>query len=122
MMKAAAMWSGLCGVLVVACMLTPWSPLYAAQDDSRDSHVLEAFTQQQEIEGEAVKISDEEKQRILFIMGATLLLLLLSTAGVGVAMGVYGKQVFVVHMVLAALSVTLAIAHSVAAVVWFFPF
>jgi hypothetical protein len=37
-------------------------------------------------------------------------------------MGVYGKQVFVAHMITAGLSVTLAIAHAVAALVWFNPF
>jgi hypothetical protein len=87
-----------------------------------DMNVMQAFAAQQAEEGEAVKISDQEKHQWLFIMGATLLILLLTTASLGIAMGVYGKQVFVAHMITAGLSVTLAIAHAVAALVWFNPF
>jgi len=48
--------------------------------------------------------------------------LLLVTGGLGVAMGVYGKQVFVAHMICAGLSMTLAIAHAIVGIVWFYPF
>ena len=85
-------------------------------------NVMQAFAELQAAEGEAVKISDQEKHQWLFIMGTTLLVLLLTTAALGIAMGVYGKQVFVAHMITAGLSVTLAIAHAVAALVWFNPF
>jgi hypothetical protein len=37
-------------------------------------------------------------------------------------MALYGKRVFVAHMIFAGFSVTLAIVHSIVAVVWFFPF
>lgn len=89
---------------------------------SDDRQVMQAFTTQDIVEGEAVAITTKEKHSILFYMGMTLLVLLIATAVLGVAMGVYNKDVFVPHMVLAGLSVTLAIAHSVVAVVWFYPF
>ncbi len=89
---------------------------------TNDVAVMESFNRQQAELGEAVRIDTERKHQILFFMGITLLILILLTASYGVAMAIYGKQVFVRHMVLAGLSVTLAIAHSVVAIVWFFPF
>lgn len=83
---------------------------------------MEVFTKQQTQAGDVGEISDRNKHIILFIMGSALLVLVLVTASLGVAMGVYGKQVFVAHMLAAGLSVTLAIAHSIVAIVWFFPF
>jgi len=67
-------------------------------------------------------ISTKQKHTILFVMGSTLLLLVLTTAVLGISMAVYGKQVFVWHMISAGLTVTLALAHGIAAAVWFFPF
>lgn len=99
----------------------PGSPLQEPASHT-DMSVMEAFAAQQAEEGEAVKISDQEKHRWLFIMGAALLILLLTTAALGIAMAIYGKQVFVAHMLTAGFSVTLAIAHAVAAIVWFNPF
>lgn len=93
-----------------------------ARAQHEDMSVMQAFAAQQAEEGEAVKISDKEKHQWLFFMGAALLLLLLMTASLGIAMGVYGKQVFVAHMLTAGFAVTLAIAHAVAATVWFYPF
>jgi hypothetical protein len=51
-----------------------------------------------------------------------LLLFILIAVGLGVAMGVYGKQVFVWHMLFAGLSATLAIVHAIVGLVWFYPF
>lgn len=84
--------------------------------------VMSAFTSAEVEEGEAVVISDETKRLVMFFMGVPLLLLLIATTTLGVAMGVYGKPVFVAHMVCAGLSVTLATAHAVVGVVWFYPF
>lgn len=67
-------------------------------------------------------LTDDEKKEFMFYMGAPLLLMLLITVILGVAMAIYGKQVFVAHMVFAGLSLTLACAHAVAGVVWFYPF
>jgi len=87
-----------------------------------DVDVMGTFVQQEIVEGEAILISDNEKYLIMFFMGITLLIFILTTAFLGISMVIYGKQVFVMHMVFAGLSVTLAIAHAVVAIVWFFPF
>lgn len=68
------------------------------------------------------KISDKRKQQILLWMGAGLLFGLLLTGGLGIAMVVFEKQVFAVHMISAGLTITLAIAHAVTSMVWFWPF
>jgi len=46
----------------------------------------------------------------------------LTTGGLGVAMVVYGKQVFVIHMIFAGLTMTLAVIHAIVGMVWFFPY
>jgi hypothetical protein len=66
--------------------------------------------------------TDRSRRWVMFFMGAPLLLLLLVTAGLGIAMGVYGKQVYIPHMVFAGLSLTLALVHAVVGLVWFRPF
>jgi len=100
-------------------------PVFAAEQQvskNSDVQVMGSFTRDEIVEGEAIRIADHEKRIILFIMGLSLLILVLSTAVLGVAMAIYGKQVFVAHMVVAGLTVTLAVAHAVVAIVWFFPF
>lgn len=66
------------------------------------------------------KVRDQHK--ILFYMGVALLIGVLVTAGLGVAMAILGKEVFVAHMLSAGVTVFLSIAHAVVAIVWFFPF
>jgi hypothetical protein len=66
--------------------------------------------------------TDLSRRWIMFGLGLPLLLLLLATAALGVAMGVYGKPVFVAHMVCAGLTVTLAVVHVIVGLVWFRPF
>lgn len=92
------------------------------QNESAGIEVMSAFTTTEVEEGEAVVIPEQKKRLIMFIMGVPLLLLLLATAGLGIAMGVYGKPVYVAHMVCAGLSLTLAMAHAVVGIVWFYPF
>ena len=94
----------------------------ASTEKSRDSQVMHAFTQQAAEGGGVLKIPEKQKHLILFIMGAALLIFIIVTAALGVAMALYGKRVFVAHMIFAGFSVTLAIVHSIVAVVWFFPF
>lgn len=86
------------------------------------SQVMQGFVEQEDAQRKASEISTKERHQILFIMGAALLILILTTGGLGIAMAVSGKPLFVPHMIFAGLSITLALAHSVAAVVWFFPF
>jgi hypothetical protein len=93
----------------------------AAKEQS-GAQVLQSFANTEVVEGDAVTIADKTKRQIMFLMGIPLLLLLIATTALGIAMGVYGKQVFVMHMLCAGLSLTLAVAHVVVGVVWFYPF
>jgi len=84
--------------------------------------VIQSFASDKSAKSELVAIEDKTKHLVMFIMGVPLLILLLATAALGVAMGVYGKQVFVPHMICAGLSLTLALGHAVVGIVWFYPF
>jgi len=118
-------WRGIIISLVYCLMLFLSLPVFAAEQQAStnsDVQVMGSFTRNEIIEGEAIRIADHEKRLILFIMGLSLLILVISTAVLGVAMAIYGKQVFVAHMIVAGFTVTLAVAHAVVAIVWFFPF
>ncbi len=92
----------------------------APADDG--SSVMQVFTDLEKGESDLVKIAIEKKRLVLFTMGIFLLLGVIATASLGVAMVLFGKQVFIAHMICAGFSVFLAIAHAVTAMVWFFPF
>ena len=96
----------------------PTSPV--TSDSTSD--VLSAFNKDQDKPSAIVSIPDKKKRLIMFFMGVPLLIFILLTAALGIAMGVYGKPVYVPHMVCAGLSVTLAFAHAVVGIVWFYPF
>lgn len=102
------------------------APVLAAPEDSdaeqSSSTVLQSFTESKAAPSEEVSIDDRTKRIVMFVMGVPLLLLLIVTAALGIAMGVYGKPLFVPHMICAGLSLTLAIAHAVVGIVWFYPF
>lgn len=87
-----------------------------------DSSVMQSFVSREVVESDIVAIEDETKRLVMFFMGVPLLILLIATVALGVAMVIYGKQVFVAHMICAGLSLTLAMAHAVVGLVWFFPF
>jgi len=91
------------------------------QSDS-EQLVIQSFTSKKHVDSDKIVIPDEKKRLIMFFLGVPLLLLIIATVSLGVAMGVYGKQVYVAHMVCAGLSLTLALAHAVVGVVWFYPF
>jgi hypothetical protein len=119
--KAPAAWFA--GALLLLCAgLLPAAAAETATDEQGSAQVLQSFAQAEVKESAIVSIEDETKRLIMFAMGVPLLLLLLATVALGIAMGVYGKPVFVAHMVCAGLSLTLAIAHAVAGIVWFYPF
>lgn len=84
--------------------------------------VISAFTEEANSTAEEVRATEAERHQIMFIMGVILLVSLLVTAGLGISMVIFGKEVFVAHMIAAGVSVFLALAHSVTAVVWFYPF
>ncbi|HHH36317.1 MAG TPA: hypothetical protein ENK48_05745 [Gammaproteobacteria bacterium] len=110
------------GILYAVLLFLAGPVAGKAQEPHSDVAVMGAFTSQEVEEGEAVQITDQEKRIVMFSMGIALLVLLLITAFLGISMAIQGKDVFVAHMICAGLSVTLAIAHSVVAIVWFFPF
>ena len=83
---------------------------------------MQAFNKQHRETEHAKSITDKDKQRIMFLLGVSLLTLVLITGGLGIAMGLFGKSVFVAHMIFAGLSMTLAVVHAVVALVWFYPF
>jgi hypothetical protein len=84
--------------------------------------ILQEFNAQnrKDIRKNAVPL--KEKQQIMFLMGVAVILMVIITGGLGLAMGVFGKPVFVAHMVFAAFSIVMAIAHAIVGLVWFYPF
>jgi hypothetical protein len=94
----------------------------SAPAENNGAQILEAFDRQQVQKVDANAVGDKKKQLIMFSLGVPLLILLLTTGALGIAMAVFGKQVFVLHMVLAGLTVTLALVHVIVGLVWFYPF
>ena len=112
-------------VLITALLSISPAPLVLAEEATKSgesAQILQEFNKQHLETEHAKAISDKTKQRIMFLLGVTLLTLVLITGGLGLAMGLYGKQVFVAHMVFAALSVTVAIVHAIVGLVWFYPY
>ncbi|TPW16831.1 MAG: hypothetical protein FD130_900 [Halothiobacillaceae bacterium] len=117
-------------VLLVVLCLAPLASLSftahgadtadTASPDHNTTTLMGKFTEGEESTQSTVK--DEVKHKILFIMGIALLVLIISTAAVGINMALFGKELFVAHMVLAGATVFLSLAHAVTAIVWFFPF
>ena len=117
-------------VLILIAFALPTHSLEAAdpappnaptsQDSAND--ILSGFNKDQSKPSDIVSIPDKKKRLVMFFMGVPLLIFILLTAGLGIAMGMYGKPVYVPHMISAGFSVTLAIAHAVVGIVWFYPF
>jgi hypothetical protein len=114
------------GILLMVLLSTSYTAIAQTEQKPQESNgtrVLEAFDRQQVHRvNNAGAISDHEKQVIIFAMGAPLAVLLLITGGLGIATGIYGKHLFVAHMIFAGLTITLALAHAIVGLVWFFPF
>lgn len=108
-------------VLALACAL-PVHAEEAASPEGENAQILQAFNKQHRDEERKKAITDKDKQRIMFMLGVALLTLVLITGGLGIAMGLFGKQVFVPHMIFAGFSMTLAVVHAIVGIVWFFPF
>lgn len=113
---------GLCWFFICFFCVPPVSAQNQAAPSADSTQVLQGFHEIEEERRQANELTTQEKHQIMFIMGVGLLVLLLLTAYFGIATGVMGKPLFLPHMVCAGLSVTLAIAHSVVAIVWFYPF
>ncbi|MDX8400355.1 MAG: hypothetical protein R8K20_08925 [Gallionellaceae bacterium] len=102
-----------------------WLPSANAADAPQKSdsiQLMETFASGARQAEDSNVLKEHEKHVIMFMMGVPLLLLILITGGLGVAMVVYGKQVFMLHMIFAGFTVTLALAHLVTGLVWFYPF
>lgn len=111
-----------CLLLVLAGQMTGPGVSAASDDTDKPFDVIRGFTEAEVVKSDIVAISDERKHQILFMMGVVLLITIITTAFLGVSMVVFGKQVFLAHMIFAGVSVFLAIVHAVTAIVWFFPF
>ena len=114
------------GWLLISLALVILPAMSASAEEAtkagESAQILQDFNKQHLEVEHAKAISDKTKQRIMFLLGVALLTLVLITGGLGLAMGIYGKQVFVAHMVFAALSVTLGFVHAIVGLVWFYPF
>lgn len=111
---------------VLALVLLIFAAPVARADDSPQKgdsvQMMEAFSRAATQAEDSNVLKDHQKHVIMFLMGVPLLILILITGALGIAMVVYGKQVFTLHMIFAGLTVTLALAHLVTGLVWFFPF
>lgn len=106
--------------LVLGLALPGWAADPAPTDNDA-ARVLQSFNQAAPAAA-AVNGPEYTRRWVMFGLGAPLLILLLVTGALGIAMGVYGKPVYLAHMICAGLSITLAIVHAIVGLVWFRPF
>lgn len=116
--------TGTVGLVMASTLVFCLPPAFAEENNATNdsAQILQAFNKQKRETEHAKSITDNDKQRIMFMLGVVLLALVLITGGLGIALGVYGKRVFVAHMIFAGLSMTLAVAHAIVGIVWFYPF
>lgn len=88
----------------------------------RDLSAMQQFNALHQDEVGILKVELKKKHEILFFMGIGLLIGLLLTVTFGLGMVLDGKPWFLWHMLSAGFSVTLAIAHAVTSIIWFYPF
>ena len=109
--------------LLLLVSVVPFARAADSPQKGDSVQVMEAFERQSSTRVEDTNVlNDHKKHVIMFVMGVPLLILILITGALGVAMVMYGKPVFMLHMIFAGLTVTLAIAHLVTGLVWFYPF
>jgi uncharacterized ion transporter superfamily protein YfcC len=118
-------WHFLTGMMFILG-LALFRPALAAPDAPQNPNavqVMEAFQKQHGDKDDGVTpVDDRKKKIIMFIMGVPLILMVLVTGVLGIGMGIYGKPWFVPHMIMAGLTMTLALVHAIVGVAWFFPF
>ena len=113
----------LISALLIAVSLTSLALAGQTPQSPNGIQILEAFDRQQAEKVDAgATIDDKKKHLVMFLLGIPLLLLLLTTGAVGIAMGVFGKPLFLLHMILAGLTMSLALVHVIVGLVWFYPF
>lgn len=117
-------------VFIISIIILVFPGLLSASEETQsqeptsesEAQIIQKFTSTQSTESEIVTISDQRKRQVMFAMGVPLLLFIIITVGLGIAMGVFGKDVYIAHMVFAGLSLTLALGHAIVGLVWFWPF
>ena len=112
------------GILLLAMSfgLPGMAVVKSAHADESSLQIVESFNKNGDETKNPNDPSDKRKREIMFYMGIPLLVMLITTAALGIAVGVYGKKLFLAHMVIASLSLCLAVAHAIVGIVWFFPF
>jgi hypothetical protein len=120
------MTSRLRGSLALSLLLLAHMPVCLADAappaTSNGLQILNEFSRQQpQRPARATTIAEHERQVIMFTIGTVLLCLLIGTASLGIAVAVFGKPLFLLHMICAGLTVTVAIVHVIVGLVWFFP-
>jgi hypothetical protein len=112
--------------LITAVLFVMYAlPTARAEDNDQrgdSSKVMEAFEQQASQIKTDRPSTIQKKHLTMFLLGVPLLILLVITGALGIAMGIYGKRVFVLHMISAGLTITLAFVHAIVGVIWFYPF
>jgi hypothetical protein len=115
-----------CVGIILAASLSIMNVLPAHAEEAPSSgdsaQILQAFNQQSRKDIREKAIPLKEKQQIMFLLGVAVIVLVIITGGLGLAMGVFGKPVFVPHMVFAIFSIAMAIVHGIVGLVWFYPF
>lgn len=121
--------SGLGGILIALFMFyvnavdaAPQNSDDPSAETAGDSQVMQSFASEDDAETGVLKIGDKRKRQVMFAMGVPLLLFIMITVGLGIAMGIFGKDVYIPHMIFAGLSLTLALGHAIVGLVWFWPF
>ncbi len=111
-------------LLAASLSLVSALPAHAqeAPPSGDSAQILQEFNAQNRSDIREKAIPLKEKQQIMFLLGVAVILLVIMTGALGLAMGVFGKPVFVAHMVFAAFSITMAIVHAIVGLVWFYPF
>lgn len=109
-------------MLLLSVFAAPAARAADAPPKGDSVQLMEAFSRDATQAEDSNVLADHKKHVIMFLLGVPLLILVLITGALGIAMVVYGKQVFTLHMIFAGLTVTLALAHLVTGLVWFYPF
>lgn len=110
--------------IMLSTLLAVMSAFFVPQAAHAENSVsvVEAFNKETGMTPGQLAERDQMRRKIMFLMSVPLFIMLVATAVLGIMMAVMGKKVFVAHMILASLSLTLALVHGVVGIVWFFPF
>lgn len=106
----------------LALAASPATPAHEGATMQQDLSAMQQFNRLHDNETGLLKVKQKTQHRILFWMGLGLVLFLFMTAGFGLAMVFGGRQVFVWHMLCAGATITLALAHAVTSIIWFYPY